>query len=107
MDKFVVRKLSHSECIVRLKFKVLSPKLKQKVRSPWSTMRLIDQLKDILDLVQRDLGSVELTNDQTTRSDVFLFISNNRAVGCALVEPISIAYRRDARSCADTEVTTL
>ncbi|KAI3641519.1 hypothetical protein MIR68_000649 [Amoeboaphelidium protococcarum] len=60
------------------------------------------KLKHLLDLIQRDLGAVELSDEELRRAKVYLYVqecksddakSSRRIIGCCVVEPIVEAYK--------------
>ncbi|KAI3642335.1 hypothetical protein MP228_011890 [Amoeboaphelidium protococcarum] len=61
------------------------------------------KLKHLLDLIQRDLGAIELSDEELRRAKVYLYVqecanddkakSSRRIIGCCVVEPIVEAYK--------------
>ncbi len=57
--------------------------------------------------MRQDLGAVDLTPSQLDKSEIFVLLSSQKAIGCGIVDRIETAYRRQSDASVDVELTTL
>src|SRR6185312_14871103 len=59
------------------------------------------KLFEILDIITRELGSVEIREDKLLSSKIFLYVtSKKKVVGCVIAEQIKQAYRATRRTAS-------
>jgi hypothetical protein len=73
-------------------------KVREHVAGDWWRLTPIDRrlskIREILEVVNTELGSVEFEDDKLARSKIFLYINDRKKViGCVVTEHITRAYK--------------